>query len=182
MSKALRAELLSVIQKKCPLTRYPYAQHDLPITHEPFKEIVQRLDIDYDTLFGMLQELQEAGVMRRFAAILNHRKAGFNANAMVVWDVDEAHGEEIGRKAAEFSAVSHYIMTTGRMAAVKSAFDAGRKIECESRLNRKAAQSVIVSKDLGWRMEGDLFTHPGYTRTFHAARCIVKTKPKLDIR
>lgn len=143
MSEALRAELLSVIQKKFPLTRYPYAQHDLPITHEPFKEIVQRLDIDYDTLFGTLQELQEAGVMRRFAAILNHRKAGFNANAMVVWDVDEAHGEEIGRK---------------------------------------AAQSVIVSKDLGWRMEGDLFTHPGYTRTFHAARCIVKTKPKLDIR
>jgi len=76
----------------------------------------------------------------------------------------------------------HYSITTGRMAEVKSAFDAGRKIECESRLNRKAAQSVIVSRDLGWRMEGDLFTHPGYTRSFHAARCIVKTKPKLDIR
>ena len=45
--------------------------------------------------------------MRRFAAILNHRKAGFNANAMVVWDVDADKGEEIGKKAAEFSAVSH---------------------------------------------------------------------------
>ena len=45
--------------------------------------------------------------MRRFAGILNHRKAGFNANAMVVWDIDEAKGDEMGTKAAMFSAVSH---------------------------------------------------------------------------
>jgi hypothetical protein len=31
-------------------------------------------------------------MMRRFASILNHRRAGFNANAMVVWDVDEENG------------------------------------------------------------------------------------------
>jgi len=59
------------------------------------------------TFFGALDELQEAGVMRRFASILNHRKAGFSANAMVVWDVDEQNGEMIGEKAAAFSAVSH---------------------------------------------------------------------------
>ena len=84
-----------------------HTQYDLPITREPFKEVIEKLDIDYDTLFATLNELQEAGVMRRFAAILNHRKAGFNANAMVVWDVDAENGEEIGKKAAEFSAVSH---------------------------------------------------------------------------
>ncbi len=84
-----------------------HTQYDLPIEREPFRDVVEQLGIDYDTLFGTLEELQEAGVMRRFAAILNHRKAGFNANAMVVWDVDEARGEEIGRRAAEFSAVSH---------------------------------------------------------------------------
>ena len=84
-----------------------HTQYDLPITSEPFKEVIEELCIDYDTLFATLNELQEAGVMRRFAAILNHRKAGFNANAMVVWDVDPEKGEEIGRRAAEFSAVSH---------------------------------------------------------------------------
>ena len=84
-----------------------HTQYDLPIEREPFRDVVEQLGIEYDTLFGTLEELQEAGVMRRFAAILNHRKAGFNANAMVVWDVDEARGEEIGRRAAEFSAVSH---------------------------------------------------------------------------
>lgn len=74
---------------------------------EPFKNIIDELNIDYDTFFGILKELQEAGYMRRFASILNHRKAGFNANAMVVWDVDETKGEEIGAIAAAFSAVSH---------------------------------------------------------------------------
>ncbi len=83
------------------------AQNDIDFVQEPFKGIIDELGIDYNTFFATLQELQEAGVMRRFASILNHRKAGFNANAMVVWDVDEENGETIGEKAAAFSAVSH---------------------------------------------------------------------------
>ncbi|MDD5157602.1 Lrp/AsnC family transcriptional regulator [Sulfurimonas sp.] len=82
-------------------------QYDIDIVEEPFKKIIDELGIDYDKFFLTLQELQEAGVMRRFASILNHRKAGFSANAMVVWDIDETRGEEIGEKAAAFSAVSH---------------------------------------------------------------------------
>ena len=83
------------------------AQYDIDFVSEPFKKIVDELNIDYETFFSILQELQDAGIMRRFASILNHRKAGFNANAMVVWDVDEENGEAIGEKAAAFSAVSH---------------------------------------------------------------------------
>ena len=84
------------------------AQYDIEMVSEPFKKIIEELDITYDTFFGVLKELQEAGYMRRFASILNHRKAGFNANAMVVWDVEDGEkGEAIGANAAEFSAVSH---------------------------------------------------------------------------
>jgi hypothetical protein len=75
----------------------------------------------------------------------------------------------------------HYIVTTNRIEAVKTAFENGKPVECESRMNRKAAQSVIVSKALGWKLEGMLFSHPNYTRPFHAARCILKVKPKLEI-
>ncbi len=83
------------------------AQYDIEMSKEPFKAIIDDLNIDYDTFFKILDELQEAGVMRRFASILNHRKAGFSANAMVVWDVDEEKGEAVGERAAAFSAVSH---------------------------------------------------------------------------
>jgi len=82
-------------------------QYDLPVVSDPFADVIKKLDITYETLFEVLNTLKDAGVMRRFAGILNHRKAGFNANAMVVWDVDEENGEDIGKRAAEFSAVSH---------------------------------------------------------------------------
>lgn len=82
-------------------------QNDIVIKSEPFEDIIKELNITYDKFFTIVDELEKSGTMRRFASILNHRKAGFNANAMVVWDVDEKNGETIGKTAAEFSAVSH---------------------------------------------------------------------------
>ncbi len=82
-------------------------QKDIAVVAEPFKQITQALDISYERLFEIAHELKSAGVMRRFATILNHRRAGFGANAMSVWAVPEEKGEEIGRQLAEFSAVSH---------------------------------------------------------------------------
>jgi DNA-binding Lrp family transcriptional regulator len=82
-------------------------QKDIAVVSEPYKEATEKLGMDYDTFFRIAHELKESGVMRRFATILNHRKAGFGANAMSVWAVPEEKGEEIGRQLAEFSAVSH---------------------------------------------------------------------------
>lgn len=82
-------------------------QKDIPVVSEPFREAVERLGLSYDEFFSMAKELKEAGVMRRFATILNHRKAGFTANAMSVWNVPEEQAEELGKQIAEFRAVSH---------------------------------------------------------------------------
>ncbi len=60
------------------------SQVDIPLVEEPFKETINRLDMNYDEFFNILNTLKDAGVMRRFAGILNHKRAGFNANAMVV--------------------------------------------------------------------------------------------------
>ena len=82
-------------------------QKDISVVEEPFKKATEKLGLSYDEFFTIANELKESGVMRRFATILNHRKAGFGANAMSVWAVPEEKGEEIGREMAEFSAVSH---------------------------------------------------------------------------
>jgi len=82
-------------------------QKDIDIVSEPFKNAIEKLNLSYEAFFKIANELKESGVMRRFATILNHRKAGFGANAMSVWAVPEERGEEIGREMAEFSAVSH---------------------------------------------------------------------------
>jgi DNA-binding Lrp family transcriptional regulator len=82
-------------------------QKDITVTKEPYKEAIERLGMSYERFFEIANALKDAGVMRRFATILNHRKAGFGANAMSVWVVPEDEGEKIGREMAEFSAVSH---------------------------------------------------------------------------
>jgi len=82
-------------------------QKDIDVVEEPFKDAIETLNLSYDRFFEIANELKASGVMRRFATILNHRKAGFGANAMSVWAVPEEKGEEIGKEMAEFSAVSH---------------------------------------------------------------------------
>jgi DNA-binding Lrp family transcriptional regulator len=82
-------------------------QEDLNPCAEPFAEMISNLGIDYPVFFELLDDLAKAGYMRRYATILNHRQAGFVANAMVVWDVDDEAAHDAGAKAAEFSAVSH---------------------------------------------------------------------------
>jgi siroheme decarboxylase len=48
-----------------------------------------------------------SGTMRRFAAVLKHRAAGFSANAMGAWVVPADQQDRFGQLAAGFSAVSH---------------------------------------------------------------------------
>ncbi|WP_201354203.1 Lrp/AsnC family transcriptional regulator [Hydrogenimonas urashimensis] len=82
-------------------------QKDIEPMKEPFKALVEALGIDYETLASEAERMKKAGLMRRFAAILYHRKAGFTANAMVVWKVPEERAEAIGETVAAYSAVSH---------------------------------------------------------------------------
>ena len=53
------------------------------------------------------REFLEDGRMRRFAAVLHHREAGFTHNAMVMWKAPEAEIARIGSIMASFQAVSH---------------------------------------------------------------------------
>ncbi len=110
--RAKKEKLKKLAHKEIELTPQHIAvikelQKDISVVEEPFKEATDKLGLTYDEFFTLANELKESGVMRRFATILNHRKAGFGANAMSVWAVPEEKGEEIGREMAEFSAVSH---------------------------------------------------------------------------
>ena len=51
--------------------------------------------------------MKERGLLRRVAAILFHRRAGFSANGMGVWKVPEDRIAEIGPRMAAFRGISH---------------------------------------------------------------------------
>jgi DNA-binding Lrp family transcriptional regulator len=82
-------------------------QKDLPVTSEPFIEFADNLGMSVDDLLAGAQRFLDEGKMRRFAAVLHHREAGFAYNAMAVWICPEERIEEVGRTMASFKAVSH---------------------------------------------------------------------------
>jgi len=82
-------------------------QKDLPIQPEAFGPWAVALGVTPDALLAQAARFQERGYMRRFAAVLHHREAGFRANAMGVWKVPTDRVNELGPRFAAFNAVSH---------------------------------------------------------------------------
>ncbi len=64
-------------------------QGDLPVVSEPYVEAAATLGMSVDALLEHLAGMRERGILRRVAAILYHRRAGFSANGMGVWRVPE---------------------------------------------------------------------------------------------
>jgi len=98
--------------KAQPLTDFDIAfvremQEDLPIIPEPFQEMADELGVDTAGLFAHADDMMGRKLMRRFSAVLHHRRAGFAANAMGVWNVPEERSEEVGLLMAESRSVTH---------------------------------------------------------------------------
>lgn len=66
----------------------------------------------------------------------------------------------------------HFLMTTSRMEGVKEIFNEGQTVICENKMRRTISRSVLLSQELGWRLDGDKFKNDDYERDFHTSRCI----------
>lgn len=82
-------------------------QEDVPLLELPFAVWAEQAEATEEELFAWAKRMEHLGYMRRFAAILHHRNAGFKANAMVVWQVPEAQVDSVGEQMARFREVSH---------------------------------------------------------------------------
>ncbi|OEF98070.1 AsnC family transcriptional regulator [Vulcanibacillus modesticaldus] len=82
-------------------------QKDLAIISRPFSDLANEAGVTVQELLDKANAFKQRGIMRRFAAVLSHRKAGFKANGMGVWKVPKEKQEEIGAKMAAYQAVSH---------------------------------------------------------------------------
>lgn len=82
-------------------------QGDIPVTKQPYLEIADKIGVDEETVLAVVKKFCETGVIRRFGATLRHQKSGFNANAMIAWNVEEERVDEVGKMMAEFKQVSH---------------------------------------------------------------------------
>ena len=82
-------------------------QGDLPVVSEPWAPAAAALGMPVDELLAHLEGMRERGLLRRVAAILFHRRAGFSANGMGVWQVPDDRIDEIGPRMASFRGISH---------------------------------------------------------------------------
>ncbi len=82
-------------------------QGPMPVVPEPYAPAAERLGVPVETVLERLASLKERGGLRRVAAILYHRRAGFSANGMGVWAVPEGEILETGKRMAAFRGISH---------------------------------------------------------------------------
>ena len=82
-------------------------QGPMEVVSEPFAAPAAELGVSQQQLFEHLESMRERRALRRVAAILFHRRAGFSANGMGVWRVPEDRILEVGPRMASFRGISH---------------------------------------------------------------------------
>jgi DNA-binding Lrp family transcriptional regulator len=82
--------LAGLLAAGLPLVPQPYAALGYPETE----------------VIDALRRWLEAGIVRRIGAVVRHRRLGYEANAMVVWDVPDAQVAQAGARLAADTAVT----------------------------------------------------------------------------
>ena len=124
-------------------------QGDLPVVAEPYAPAAAELGLEQTELLDHLAGMQERGLLRRVAAILFHRRAGFSANGMGVWVVPEQQIFDIGCRMASVRGISHCYQRPTYADWPYSVFTMahGRsKEECDAVLDAIAEQTGISER------------------------------------
>jgi DNA-binding Lrp family transcriptional regulator len=124
-------------------------QGDMPVISEPYGPAAEQLGISQEKLLTQLEQMQQRRLLRRVAAILFHRRAGFSANGMGVWKVPDDRILELGTRMAAFRGISHCYQRPTYADWPYSVFTMahGRsKEECDAILDSIAADTGITDR------------------------------------
>ncbi len=82
-------------------------QTGIPLDRKPFLHAAKALGWDEEDVAGRLREWYGEGIIRRFGAVLQHRRSGFRANGMCVFEVPEPEADRAGALLAGLPQVTH---------------------------------------------------------------------------
>ncbi|CAA9506034.1 MAG: Siroheme decarboxylase AhbA, alternate heme biosynthesis pathway / Siroheme decarboxylase AhbB, alternate heme biosynthesis pathway [uncultured Solirubrobacteraceae bacterium] len=150
---------MATVEAPVELAKQPYdewdrevvraTQGDLPVEPTPYREAAATLGVTEEALVEHLAGMQERGLLRRVAAILFHRRAGFSANGMGVWNVPSERIGDIGPRMAAYRGISHCYERPTYEDWPYSVFTMahGRsKEECDSILDAIAVETGITER------------------------------------
>ncbi len=125
-------------------------QGPMDVADRPYDAAAEELGMSSDDFLGHLRGMVDRKLLRRVAAILYHRRAGFSANGMGVWRVPEADVLEVGRRMAAVRGISHCYQrpTYGDWPYSVFTMAHGRsKEECDAILDRIAEDHGLHGDD-----------------------------------
>ena len=142
------------------LERQPYDDTDvgviralqgpMAVVERPYDAASREVGMPVDRFLGHLRGMVDRKLLRRVAAILYHRRAGFSANGMGVWRVPEERVLEVGRRMAAVRGISHCYQRPTYPDWPYSIFTMahGRsKEECDAILDRIAGEHGLHGDD-----------------------------------
>jgi len=82
-------------------------QGDIPLKPKPYEDLAKRLNCSEEELVARISDLKEMGRIRRLGAVLRHRQAGYDFNAMVVFKAGPEQEDRAGAVLAGYKEVTH---------------------------------------------------------------------------
>jgi siroheme decarboxylase len=82
-------------------------QNDLPLSGRPFDPIAERGGLSTAQALRKIRSLKRTGAIRRFGAVIHHRKTGYAFNAMTGVDADRPVLNKIIKRIMATPAVTH---------------------------------------------------------------------------
>jgi siroheme decarboxylase len=82
-------------------------QGPMAVAERPYDQAAARVEMPTEAFLDHLEGMRERKLLRRVAAILYHRRAGFSANGMGVWRVPEEQVLDLGGRMAAVRGISH---------------------------------------------------------------------------
>jgi DNA-binding Lrp family transcriptional regulator len=122
----------------------------MEVVERPYDAAADRVGMATEDLLEHLQGMIERHLLRRVAAILYHRRAGFSANGMGVWRVPSDQVLEVGGRMAAVRGISHCYQRPTYPDWPYSVFTMahGRsKEECDAILDRIADEHELHGAD-----------------------------------
>ena len=81
-------------------------QQGLPLVSRPYYVIAKSLNLTETDVLTRLSQLKQQGVIKRLGVIVNHRRLGYKANAMVVFDIADTVIEDTAKQVSAFQFVT----------------------------------------------------------------------------
>ena len=78
----------------------------LPLVGRPYAELALRFGCSEAEVIAGIRRLADSGKLKRFGVVVRHRKLGYRANGMVVWNIPDERVAEIGRCIGRYAFVT----------------------------------------------------------------------------